>query len=85
MLSFGVKLATAICGAAGVMLLSAVGYVPNADQTDAAKMGINAVVNLLPLVIGILSIVPLFFYKLTPKKVEEIRADLDIGKHAWDR
>lgn len=85
MLSFGVKLATAICGAAGVMLLSAVGYVPNADQTDAAKMGINAVVNLLPLVIGILSIVPLFFYKLSPKKVEEIRADLDAGKHAWDK
>lgn len=83
-LSFGVKISTAICGSAGVLLLAAAGYVPNAEQTEAAKQGINIVVNLVPFVIGILSIVPLIWYKLTPQKVSEIRTDLDNGKHAWD-
>ncbi len=85
MLSFGVKIATALCGATGVLLLSAVGYVPNAEQTEAAKMGINAVVNMLPLVIAGISIIPLFFYKLSAKRVAEIRADLDAGRHAWNK
>ena len=85
MLSFGVKIATALCGSVGVLLLAAVGYVPNAEQTEAARQGINAVVNLLPFVIGLLSIVPMFWYKLTPAKVEEIRNDLENGKHAYDK
>ncbi|SEA38210.1 glycoside/pentoside/hexuronide:cation symporter, GPH family [Pseudobutyrivibrio sp. ACV-2] len=80
MLSFGVKIATAICGSAGVLLLAAVGYVPNAEQTEAARQGINAVVNLLPFVIGVISLIPMLFYKLTPAKVEEIRTDLENGK-----
>lgn len=85
MLSFGVKLSTAISGSAGVLLLSATGYVANAEQTPAAQQGINIVVNLVPLIVAVLSIVPLLFYKLTPKKVEEIRADLDAGKRACDK
>lgn len=85
MLSFGVKLATALCGSVGVLLLAAVGYVPNADQTEAARQGINAVVNLLPFVIGLVSLIPMLFYKLDAKRVSEIRADLDAGKHAWDK
>ncbi|MBE5910282.1 MFS transporter [Pseudobutyrivibrio sp.] len=85
MLSFGVKIATAVCGAAGILLLDAVGYVPNAEQTEAARQGINAVVNLIPFVIGVLSLVPMIWYKLTPEKVEEIRTDLENGKRAYDR
>ena len=85
MLSFGVKLSTAISGSAGVLLLSAAGYVANAEQTPAAQQGINIVVNLVPLIVAALSIVPLLFYKQTPKKVEEIRADLDAGKRACDK
>ena len=85
MLSFGVKLSTAISGSAGVLLLAAAGYVAGAEQTAAAKQGINIVVNMVPFVIGLLSCVPLLFYKLSPKKVAEIRADLDAGKHAYDK
>ena len=85
MLSFGVKLSTAISGSAGVLLLAAAGYVAGAEQTAAAKQGINIVVNMVPLVIGLLSCVPLLFYKLSPKKVAEIRADLDAGKRACDK
>ena len=84
MLSFGVKLATAIC-APVVMLLTAVGYVPNVEQTESAKAGINFMVNVLPAIIAVLSNVPILFYKLDDKRVSEIRADLDAGKHAWDK
>ncbi len=80
MLSFGVKVATAICGSAGVLLLSAAGYVANAEQTAAAKQGINFVVNMVPLIIAVISLIPLFFYKLTPKRVQEIREDLEAGR-----
>lgn len=85
MLSFGVKCSTAISGSASVLLLAAFGYVAGAEQTADAQQGINTVVNLIPFIMAILSNVPLLFYKLTPKKVEEIRADLDAGKHAYDK
>ncbi len=84
MLSFGVKLATAIC-APVVMLLFFVGYVPNAEQTEAAKLGINFMVNILPAIIALASCIPIMFYKLDDKKVSEIRSDLEAGKHAWDK
>ena len=84
MLSFGVKLATAIC-APVVMLISAVGYVPNVEQSDFTKTGINFMVNILPAIIAIASCIPILFYKLDDKKVAEIRADLDAGKHAYDK
>ncbi len=83
MLSFGVKLATALC-APVVILIEAVGYVPNVEQTAATKTGINFMVNILPAIIAIISLIPIFLYKLNDKKVAEIRADLDAGKHAWD-
>ncbi len=83
MLSFGVKLATALC-APVVMLIEAVGYVPNVEQTAATKTGINFMVNILPAILAIVSLIPVFLYKLNEKKVAEIRADLDAGKHAWD-
>lgn len=84
-LSFGVKIATALVGSAGVLLLAAVGYVPGVEQTEAARNGINLVVNIIPAVVALISIVPLFFYKLDDKRVAEIRSDLDAGKHAWSK
>lgn len=85
MLSFGVKIATAISGSAGVLLLAAAGYVANAEQTPAAQSGINFVVNMVPFILGLISLVPLFLYKLNSKKVAEIRADLDAGKRLCDK
>lgn len=75
-MGFGVKLATAITGSVTVLLLAKVGYVPNADQTETAKMGINALVNLFPAAVMLLSIIPLFFYKLDGK-MDEIANALD--------
>ena len=75
-MGFGVKMATAITGAVTVLLLDKVGYVPNADQTEAAKMGINALVNLFPAAVMLISIIPLFFYRLDGQ-MDEIAAKLD--------
>jgi len=76
-MSFGVKLATAVTGAVSVLLLSAAGYVPGAEQTEAAKTGINIVVNLIPAACILLSTIPLFFYKLNNETVAKIRKELD--------
>ena len=84
MLSFGVKLATALC-APVIILLEMVGYVPNVEQTEAAKAGINFMVNMLPAIIAVVSCVPLLFYKLDDKRVKEIRADLEAGVHKWEK
>lgn len=73
-MGFGVKLATAITGSVTVLLLAKIGYVPNAEQTESAKMGINALVNLFPAVVMFISIVPLFFYRLDGKMDEIVKA-----------
>lgn len=76
-MSFGVKLATAVGGSVTVLLLAASGYVPNAEQTEAVKTGINAVVNLIPAACIIISMIPLFWYKLDAKMMQKIRVELD--------
>ena len=76
-MSFGVKLATAVGGSVTVLLLAASGYVPNAEQTEAVKTGINAVVNLVPAACVVVSMIPLFWYKLDAKFVQKIREELD--------
>lgn len=79
-LTLSVKIATAVCGSAGVLLLAKFGYVPNAEQTEAARQGINFVVNMLPAICVAVSIIPIFFYKLTNAKVEEISRELEARK-----
>lgn len=81
-LSLAVKASTALCGVMGVQMLSAVGYVANAQQTSSTTNGINFVVNIIPAICGVISLIPLFFYKLTEDRVAAIRADLDAGKTA---
>ncbi|WP_081846680.1 MFS transporter [Butyrivibrio sp. AE3004] len=81
LVSFSVKLATAVTGVVTVSLLAAIGYVPNAEQTEAVKVGINALVNLFPAAVIALSGISVLFYDLTPKKMEKIYADLDARKN----
>ncbi|MCD8154210.1 MAG: MFS transporter [Clostridiales bacterium] len=76
-MSFGVKLATAVAGSVTVMLLALSGYVPNQEQTEAVKMGINAVVNLIPAACIVASAIPLFWYNLDKKMMDKIRVELD--------
>lgn len=81
-LSLAVKAATAICGVVGVQLLAAVGYVAGAQQTASAMTGINFVVNIIPAICGIITLIPLAFYHLTEDKVAAVRKDLEEGKTA---
>lgn len=81
-LSLAVKASTALCGVLGVQMLNAVGYVANAEQSAATMNGINFVVNIVPAICGIISLIPLFYYKLTEDKVQAIREDLDAGRTA---
>lgn len=76
MMSFGVKLASAISGAVGVPLLMAAGYVANQAQSAGTLTAINALVNLAPAIILLIAMIPLTRYKLDGKMMEKISADL---------
>jgi GPH family glycoside/pentoside/hexuronide:cation symporter/probable glucitol transport protein GutA len=74
--SLSTKIASAIGGAVGIMIIAAFGYVANQDQTPQAIHGINFVANLLPAVCYLLTLIPLYIYPLNQKRVEEIRKEL---------
>lgn len=69
--SFSTKLGNTIGASVGILLLSAVGYKANFDQTEITKIGMNTVTNLLPALVFICA--AFFFYKIkiTNKKGEE--------------
>ena len=75
-MSFGVKLATAITGSVGVLLLAATGYVPNAEQTASAVNGINLIVNLFPALITVIAMIPMLWYKLDNQTMAEVQDEL---------
>ena len=79
---FSVKLATAVSGVVTVQLLNAIGYVPNVEQTASVKMGINAIVKLFPAAVILVSAIFIFFYDLSPKKMDQIYADLEARRGA---
>lgn len=76
-ITFGVKIAGAIVGAVGILLLAQFGYVPNAEQTEVAKQGINMVVNIIPAVAAVLGLIPIFLYNLNNKRMDEIGEALE--------
>ena len=71
MVNLFAKIASAIGGAIGLGIMGAMGYVANADQTPQALTGINIATNILPAVFCIIAIIPLLFYNLNQKKMEE--------------
>ena len=71
MVNLFAKIASAIGGAIGLIIMGAMGYVANADQTAEALTGINISTNILPAVFCLAAIIPLMFYGLNQKKIEE--------------
>jgi len=67
MLSLIIKFASALVGSVGIIILGAVGYVPNADQAPSALRGINIICNLVPAIMCFSAIIPLLFYKIDKK------------------
>ena len=70
------KIGNAVGGAFGILIMSAFGYVANAQQTAQALKGINFTVNLLPAILFFLAAVMCLFWKMTDKEAEDIRAQL---------
>lgn len=70
-ISFSTKFASAIGSAIGVLLITAVGYIPNAVQTVSAKSGMNAVINIGPAVLYIIAAIVFMLIKMSNKKAEE--------------
>lgn len=77
LMSFGVKLAQALTGAIGAPLLFAVGYVANEAQSASTITSINAIINIVPAVILVISLLPVMFkYKLDNKTMQKITNEL---------
>ena len=77
LMSFGVKLAQALTGAIGAPLLVAVGYVANQAQTPGTVTAINAIINIVPACILVISLLPVIFgYKLDAKMMDKITTEL---------
>ena len=76
MMSFGVKCATAITGAVGILLITAFGYIPDQPQAPSAVTGINIVVNLVPAALMAISMVIMLWYHLDEKKMGVISTRL---------
>jgi len=77
------KLGNAIGGAAGIMIMSAFGYVANAQQTPAAQRGINITVNLIPAILFLAACALCFLWNMSDKDADDIRARL-IARHAQE-
>jgi len=82
-MSFGVKLASAITGAVAAPLLVAVGYVANQAQAATTQVAINGIVNILPAVLMVISALPMIFkYRLDEKKMTQITEELQERRSA---
>ncbi len=76
LLGLGNKIGQAIGAAVGIALIGAFGYAANVEITESITFGINFSVNGLPLILLVLSFIPLFFYDLNEEKMVGIRARL---------
>ncbi|WP_160689615.1 MFS transporter [Clostridium sp. C2-6-12] len=69
--SLTTKIVNAIVGSLSVAVLGLIGYVANAQQTPETIKGLNMLVNLVPGVIYLVALIPLFFYTLSKAKATE--------------
>ncbi len=70
------KFGNAVGAAAGVLLLSAFGYVPNAQQTPEALKGINIVVNLIPAILFVIGAACCLLWNMSDRDADDIREKL---------
>ena len=59
------------------ILLNIAGYVPNVAQTEASLHMINICMNLMPVILSVIAIVLLLFYRLDRKKHAQILKELE--------
>jgi GPH family glycoside/pentoside/hexuronide:cation symporter len=79
--SFSRKVAQALAGFIPGVVLTAIGYVPNAVQSAATLAGIRQLMFLYPALMSVLAILVLIFvHNLSDKRYKEILAELDARK-----
>ncbi len=71
MVNLFAKIASAIGGSIGLLIMGAMGYVANAEQTGTAMTGINIAANILPAAFCLIAIIPIALYSLDAKKIRE--------------
>lgn len=76
LMGLGVKIGTAIGSALGVAIMGWYGYSGAEQITAQIKQGIMVGVNWVPIVVFLISALPIFFYSLKEKDMVEIRAKL---------
>lgn len=70
-ISFSTKIANAIGGSIGIVLLGAVGFVANSEMSAVTLTKMNAVINFAPAMMFLLAIIPFLMIKMTNKKGRE--------------
>lgn len=69
--SFATKLGNAFGGSVGVLVLGFVGYVANAEQSVSVQYAMSGVINLGPMLLYILALIPLLMIRMNNKKAQE--------------
>lgn len=68
----GVKIGTAIGGAAGVAIIGLFGYTAGVPADAHVQNGINIATNLVPAIFFVVSLIPLKFYVLSDERMKEV-------------
>lgn len=76
------KLGAAVGGGAAGWLLAAFGYVPNAEQTATALLGILLSVSVIPGVLMLSGVGVMFLYPLSDERMKAIGVDLEARREA---
>ncbi len=71
MVNLFAKVASAVGGSIGLLVMGAMGYVANAEQTATAMNGINIAANVLPAAFCLIAILPIALYSLDSEKIQE--------------
>jgi sugar (glycoside-pentoside-hexuronide) transporter len=75
--SLSTKIASALGGSVGILVIGAFGYVAGQDPSPSVLQGINVATNLVPAVFALLGAALIFFYNLDEKTVRANRSELD--------
>lgn len=70
------KFGWAIGAYVALMLMSQVGFTPNQEQSPESLNGLILLFSLIPATLGLISMIIVFFYPLSDKRVEEIGNEL---------
>mgnify|MGYP000844527278 FL=1 len=77
--SLSTKIASAVGGAVGLYIIGWFGYngASEVGQSAQALQGINIATNLVPAILALIAMIPLFFYKLDTKTMDRIEEELE--------